>query len=132
MKITFDTNVLLSSTLWYGSVAHKLLFKLINSNAVIYSSMDILGEYNKILKRDFDYSEKEATIATESIFTFVNIVIPEQKLDIIKEDPDDNIILECAIASSSDYILTYDNHLLNLKEFRGIKIIKPEELIRKL
>jgi len=127
MKITFDTNVLLSSTLWYGSVAHKLLFKLIN-----YSSMDILGEYNKILKRDFDYSEKEATIATESIFTFVNIVIPEQKLDIIKEDPDDNIILECAIASSSDYILTYDNHLLNLKEFRGIKIIKPEELIRKL
>ena len=58
----------------------------------------------------------------------MQIVEPDWVIDIVKEDPDDNRVLECALASKSEYILTYDNHLLNLKEFRNIKIIKPEEL----
>ena len=45
---------------------------------------------------------------------------------IVKEDPDDNKIIECAVACGADFILTYDKHLLRLKEFRGIKIIMPE------
>jgi len=60
------------------------------------------------------------------------LVIIENKLNIIKEHPADNIFLDTALVGNADYIVTYDNHLLNLKEFRGIKIIKPEELFRKL
>ncbi|MBU1202335.1 MAG: hypothetical protein KJ583_05725 [Nanoarchaeota archaeon] len=41
IKVVFDTNILLSSTLWEGSVAQKLLFKLIRDDAVIYSSTEI-------------------------------------------------------------------------------------------
>jgi len=50
----------------------------------------------------------------------------------MKDDPDDNRVLECAIESSSDYIITYDGHLLKLKEYTGIKIIKPEEILKEL
>ncbi len=52
----FDTNVLLSSTLWDGSVAQKLVFKLIKHDVKIFASENILSEYKKVLKRDFEYS----------------------------------------------------------------------------
>lgn len=132
MRITIDTNFLVSSTQWDYSVGYKLLWKLIENNVEIYTTKNILEEFSKVLQRDFKYNDKEVSNIIENVFSFANIIIPEQKLDIIKEDPDDNIILECAIASSSDYILTYDNHLLKLGEFKGIKIIKPDELFRKL
>ena len=45
---------------------------------------------------------------------------------------DDNKVVECAIESFSDYIITYDGHLLKLKEYKGIKIMKPEEILKEL
>lgn len=52
MKIVLDTNVLISATLWEGS-AHKTLLLLISRGARLYTSMAILQEYSKIIKRDF-------------------------------------------------------------------------------
>jgi len=48
MAVTFDTNVLLSATLWDGSVAQKLLFDLIRQEIKIYSTFEILSEYQEI------------------------------------------------------------------------------------
>ncbi len=44
---------------------------------------------------------------------------PTQTLDVIKEDPDDNRILECAAAAKSDYIVTDDKDLLRLGKYGG-------------
>lgn len=131
MNLVFDTNVLISSTLWDGSVSQKLLFKLINLDVNIFSSNEIIAEYKKVLKRDFGYLDEEIVSIVERIFLFVKLVEPVDKLNIIKEDPSDNKIIECALASNSKYILTYDKkHLLKLKEYNGIKIISPEEMLR--
>jgi len=61
------------------------------------------------------------------VLSFVNLIIVRNKINIVKEDPDDNKIIECAIESDSEYILTYDNHLLKIKEYKSVKILKPEE-----
>ncbi len=125
--ITFDTNVLLSATLWEGSVAQKLLFDLIKQDIKIYSSTKILSEYQMVLKRDFDFSDEEIAEILETVLAFMTIVSPTLRVNVVKDDPDDNSIIECALESNSKYIITYDKHLLNIKEFNGIQIIKPEE-----
>lgn len=130
MKIVFDTNVLISSTLWDGSVAQKLLFKLIRIDAKIYSSPEIISEYQKILKRDFDYTDEEVSSIIGKLLNFITLVELNQKVDIIKDDPEDNKIIECALASFSEYIITYDKHLLKIKNFKEIKIITPEESLK--
>lgn len=130
IKVVLDTNILLSSTLWNNSEAQKLLFKLIRKNVQIYSSVEILSEYQEVLKRDFDYSDKEISYIMEKIFTFTTLIIPKKRIDVVKDDPDDNKIIECAIESSSKNIITYDKHLLNIGEYEGIKIIKPKEAMR--
>ena len=127
MKVTVDTNFLISATQWDYSVAHKLLKKLILSDAKIFTTQDILDETVEVLERDFEYSKNEAKNIIGKILLFAKLVEPKQKVDIVKNDPDDNKVIECAIESSSDYIVTYDRHLLKLKEYKGIKIITPEE-----
>jgi putative PIN family toxin of toxin-antitoxin system len=132
MRIVFDTNALLSATLWEGSVAQKLLFKAIRSGIAICCSTDILSEYQRVLQRDFDYSDEELIRIMEKVFSFVTLVTPTQKVHAVEEDPDDDKIIECAIAGSCGYVITYDKHLLKLREFRGIRVMTPEEALRTL
>jgi len=130
MKVTVDTNFLISATQWDYSVAHKLLKKFILSDAEILTTQDILDETAEVLERDFEYNKNEVKNIIEKILLFAKLIEPKQKVEIIKDDPDDNKVIECAIESSSDYIITYDMHLLKLKEYKGIKIVKPEEILK--
>ena len=129
MKIAVDTNFLVSATQWDYSISHNLLQKLIRSNTEIFSTREILDEFAEVLKRDFEYNDEEIRNIIEKVLQFLTLVIPNNKVEIIKEDPDDNKIIECAIESEAEYIISYDKHLLNLKEYHGIKIIRPEELV---
>ena len=130
MKVTVDTNFLISATQWDYSVAHKLLKKFILSDAEIFTTQDILDETAEVLERDFEYSKDECKNIIKKILLFAKLIEPKQKVDVIKDDPDDNKVIECAIESSSEYIVTYDRHLLKLKEYNGINIIKPEEILK--
>ena len=129
MKIAADTNFLVSATQWNYSVSHKLLQKLIINNVEIFTTKEVLDELAEVLKRDFLYNEEEIKNILERVLQFVTLVTSSKKLDIVKEDPDDNKIIECAIESNADYIISYDKHLLKLREYENIKIITPEEAL---
>jgi predicted nucleic acid-binding protein len=48
-------------------------------------------------------------------------------------DPDDEMILECALAAEADYIVSGDKkYLLPLRQFRGIPIVSPLDFLRRL
>ncbi len=130
MKVTADTNFLISATQWDYSVAHKLLKKLILSEAELFITQDILDETLEVLERDFEYSKSETKNIVGKILLFAKLIESKQKINVIKDDPDDNKVIECAIESSSDYIITYDKHLLKIKEYNSIKILKPEEILK--
>lgn len=128
MKVVLDTNVLLSATIWEDSASEKLLSKLIRLGIPLFSSVEIISEYQKILKRDFYYSDEEIADMTSEVMLFSKIVRPKIKVTVIKEDPDDDKIIECALAAEATHILTYDKDLLRLKKFKEIIIVRPEEL----
>ncbi|HLD07090.1 MAG TPA: putative toxin-antitoxin system toxin component, PIN family [Candidatus Nanoarchaeia archaeon] len=130
MKVTVDTNFFISATQWDYSVAHKLLKRLIASDAQICTTQDILEETAEVLERDFGYNKSEAQNIIGRILLIVMLVKPDEEVEIIADDPDDNKVIACAVASSSEYIITYDLHLLRLREYKGIRIVKPEELVK--
>ena len=134
MKITVDTNFLISATQWSYSVSHKLLRRLIEDNHEIFTTNETLSEFAEILDRDFKYEKEEIRDKVEKLIAVVKIVQVEDKINLIKRDPDDNVIIECALASLSDYVITYDKDLLDIEEYMGIKIVRPDvllELLRK-
>jgi uncharacterized protein len=128
LKFFPDTNVLVSATFWQGS-SYKLL---LSSKATGFTSHAVLREYRAVLKRDFNLSEEEVDVRLEELLELLIIVSPTERLEVIKEDPDDNQILEGAIEAKTDFIVSYDHHLLDLKEFRNVKIVKPEEILNLL
>jgi len=52
-----------------------------------------------------------------------------KKINAVKADPDDNKIIECAACSNADYIVSGDRHLLDLKEYKSIKIVTPRNML---
>lgn len=134
MKITVDTNVLISSSFWHGD-SDRILNRVENKEIELVLSKEIIEEFikvlnyeeilNKIMEKNL---EMKRTI--EKIISLSILVEPKEKFDIIQDDLDDNKILECAFEGKVDYIVSQDNHLLKLKEFHGIKIITPEEFLK--
>ena len=136
MKITIDTNVLISGSLWTGA-SDKILEKIENKEIDLILSNDIIGEFSEVLnyeeiKNKIIDKGLEIKRTVEKIISFSTIIEPSEKLDVITEDPDDNIILECAVEGNVDFIISQDKHLLNLKEFRGIKIMNPTDFLREV
>jgi len=60
------------------------------------------------------------------------MVRPKRKLNIIKQDPADNKVLECSLEGKADYIITGDRHLLNLKQFGKTEILTASEFLQKV
>jgi putative PIN family toxin of toxin-antitoxin system len=50
----------------------------------------------------------------------------------IAENPKDNMIVETGLDGKADYIVSGDKHLLILKEFKGIKIVNVEKMLKLL
>ena len=61
---------------------------------------------------------------TTRLSRFTTSVTPTQTIDAVPSDPDDNRILECAVESNSDYLVTGDNHPRGLGIYDGIRIIR--------
>ena len=128
MKITADTNFLISATQWNYSVSYKLFSEMILKDIQIFTTKEILEEFPNVLFRDFNHDEERIKVDLEKVLKFIKVIKTSSKIDIVKDDPDDNKIIECAVDSGSDYIITYDKRLLKIVEFKGIKILKPEEI----
>ena len=48
-------------------------------------------------------------------------------------DPDDEMVLECALAAEADFLVSGDKkHLLKLREFEGTKIVSCAELLARI
>jgi putative PIN family toxin of toxin-antitoxin system len=130
MRIVLDTNVLISATLWNGC-SKRILERVENQKIDLLISEDILEEYVETMNYD-EIKQKIKNKSLEINYSIDKIRLLSKIINIISKlnictDPDNNKILECAVDGNVDYIITYDKHLLVLKEFNKIKIVTPEE-----
>lgn len=74
---------------------------------------------------------KSRTISTiiNRVYRKADFVAPEEKILVVLADPSDNKFLEAAIAGKTDYIVSGDKHLLELKKFQSIPIITAREFL---
>lgn len=134
MKVTVDTNVLVSATFWKGD-SEKIITLAENKEIILILSKPILDEFIKVINYPEikDKVKEKALIINrtiEKIISISNIIEPKVKLDIVKADPDDNIIIECAAEGKVDCIISQDRHLLDLKYH--IPILTPSEFLNRM
>lgn len=53
------------------------------------------------------------------------VEVPTEKIEALLSDPDDNVVVACAVEGKANYLVTYDPHFDSLNgDYRGIKIVK--------
>ncbi len=127
--VVFDTNILLSALFSQkGSPFRCLaLAKMGQFESVI--CREILDEFTEKLLVKFKFSEEKAQIAIEEVKGFSRLVSISGKLKAVPNDPDDDMVIECAIIGKATHIVTGDKHLLSLSSYQDISIVRASEFL---
>lgn len=129
-KIVIDTNNLISALGWEGK-SKELFREVIDKKYDLFISVKQIAELKEVMSYPkFSFTEEQKRKFLEIIFEVAAVVETKTKIDVIKEDQDDNILLECASEVNADYIISGDNHLKKLKEFGKIKIVSVSEFLK--
>lgn len=96
-----------------------------NDEFILLYSDDLLLEYReKFIARNIDAALRIAFLASLDVYGERVKLTPEQIKPIVSDDPDDDVVLACAIFGKATHLVSYDPHLLNLGEtFQGITVL---------
>ena len=131
-KAVVDTNVFVSAAFLKG-MSSILMEKWKEDKFVLVFSPEIFDEYFEIIARPkFNQEEKDIRELADLLIEKGVAIEPQIALNIIKEDPDDNKFLECAVAGEADFIISGDRHLLSLQEYKGTRIVKIAQFIQEI
>lgn len=132
-RVVLDTNILISGIGWSGP-PKEVVEAFLKGEFILLISESILNELEIVLNyKKFHFIPdylKESLI--NNLLKAAEFVKTKKKLDIIKEDPEDNKVLECALSGKADYIVTGNEHLLKLHKFNNIKILTPIEFLEEM
>jgi len=128
VRVVVDTNVLVSALVGHGK-PRRLVLKLLGKHTVILSR-EMLAELADVLARDrFMIKDSQLERYLSGLVRKSEIVTISTRFKMISEDPDDDTVLNTAYSGKANYIVTGDRHLLALREFKGIEIVKVTHML---
>ena len=96
----------------------------------LVTSRDILDELEAVLcGKKFRYPREIARSIVRELEAMCEIVTPTRNLSVVKADPYDNMILECAAEARVNYVVSGDSHLLKLERLEDIPILSPAQFL---
>jgi putative PIN family toxin of toxin-antitoxin system len=126
-RVVFDTNVYISAYGFGGKPAELMRaaivgeFELVTSPAIL---TEVAEKLETVLKFDREHTED----VVRQISRIATIVRPTERLSVVTDDAD-NRILEAAVDSQADFIVSGDRHLLDVKEWQGVRVLRVAEFL---
>jgi putative PIN family toxin of toxin-antitoxin system len=127
--VVFDTNVLLSGLGWRGS-PYRCLELARTGQIKAITCQELLDELLEKLEQKLNFTDSQITDTLSDLLSFLQVVKISNTLNVIITDPDDNMVLECAVIGRANYIITGDKkHLLPLQNYQGIEIVNAANFL---
>ena len=140
IRAVFDTNLLVSAFLTRhepGGVSNELLRFARQGAVQLHLSPDIVAETlttlieSERMQKRYGYTPSMALQFCDDLLATSTVVVnPPPTPGAVPRDPDDDMIVACAVAASAEYIVSRDRDLLSLGSYHAIEIIAPEEFIQ--
>lgn len=134
MRVVLDANIYISSLISSqgnpASIVNRWLageFDVLLSQPIVDEILRVTGyrrlqsKYREIRENRLEFVD---LISEQGIWTK-----PAKLLDVVVADESDNRYLECAIAGGATYVVTGDEHLLDIGNYQGISIITPAAFV---
>lgn len=129
MRVVLDTNVLISAILFPGGAPEAVLRLGIERRIQLVTSSALLTEFARVLVEKFSHTDIQAQERVRRLIAASDIVKPRETVREIAQDPADDRVLEAALAAHAVVIVSGDKHLLQLGTWRGIRILRPADLV---
>jgi putative PIN family toxin of toxin-antitoxin system len=102
--------------------------------AEIFVSRDILSEINRVLRYEkitkiLERGNQDVTELMSTILALSTLVETESKVQVITEDPSDNMFLACSRDAGAEFIISGDQHLLQLGRYGEASIVSPSAFL---
>ena len=129
MRVVIDTNIFISS--FFGGKPRKIIDLWKAGKITLCLSNAILDEYIDVLRR-IGLKEEDELEELLSLFSRgFNLLFTTKtpKIKIVKNDPDDDKFIECAVALGAHTVITGDREVLAIKKYMGITIVTPQQFL---
>lgn len=127
-----DSVVLVSALLTPGGVASDVVRQARDGVFTCCLSDEILAETQRVLvetprlRQRYTYNDEDVEAFILSLRAAVRLVTNVPPLAGIVRDPNDDMVVACAIAAAADYVVSRDEDLLSLGAYEGIAMITPD------
>lgn len=135
IKAVIDTNILVSGIISPKASPAKIISFWQQRKFILITSEEIINELKEVLSYPRIFKSYNLNIKTVDRYlkmfkAFAEVCQPKGKIKVIEVDPEDNKFIEAALVGGAEFIVSGDRHLLGLKHFKGIKIVRAEEFVR--
>jgi uncharacterized protein len=124
-----DTNILISALLSTNGTPFRCLALARIGQIESVTCPEILDEFAEKLLVKFKFSEEMTQAAIREVRDFSRLVEISGTLKTVPNDPDDDMVVECAVIGNATHIVTGDKHLLALTTHQNIAILKAAEFM---
>lgn len=134
IRAVLDTNILVSAFFWGGvprlviDAARENQYRLVTSEILIAELLDVVSR-RKFAVRLQAIAETSESLIEDGYRTLAEVVEPAPLQPIIKDDPDDDHLIACAIGDNTNYIVSGDHHLLELGTYQTIKMVTVNQFV---
>ena len=128
-RVVLDTNVFVSS--FFGGNPRTIVDLWKAGEITLCLSRAIVEEYVEVLRRLGLQNERELgeLLALFARGFNVQFTAKTPQLRVVKEDPDDDKFIECAVALNAEIIISGDRALTGIQNYMGIRIVTPKEFL---
>lgn len=131
MRLVLDTNIALSGLLW-GGTPGRLIDAADARHVALFTSAALLAELYGVLSRPkFARPLAQRGLTVDDLLhgyaALAAMVRPASIAPTILRDPADDAVLAAALGAQADMIVSGDAHLLDLKNFHGMRIVTASD-----
>ena len=131
IRVVADTNIFISA-LMFGGLPGAFLDLAFLPAFTLVTSPVLLDELDEKLRLKFGLSSTDADLVRSKLEANADLISTVETLTIVRDDPDDDRVLECAVAGRADYIVSGDRHLLKLGSYEGIPILTVRQFLDRI
>jgi len=130
-QIVIDTNVIVAGLRSRQGASHRLLSLIDAGHFEVHVSVPLVLEYEDVLNRQ---SLGFSTEDIQDVLDYLCLVSIRHEVYFLwrphLNDPNDDLVLELAVAAGCDYIVTFNERdFRNVGQF-GLQAVRPVELLR--
>jgi len=129
LRLVLDTNVIVSALISPGGPPFEVYSRSLEPDIVLLTSAPLIEELQGVLREKFAWSSLRIEVAIVELLLAAEVVDPRESVQDVQDDPDDDRVLETALAGAAQLIVSGDRHLLHFDEWRGIPILRPREAL---